>query len=175
MLTRAVLCLCSATNDLTTTLPIICTMAVLSLNESLCNYLHSTFNKFEGEAEHFHAAVNSTANYDVTWHRDVTLATSESHGRINGLPGPEDGASTALLETIKFYLASVVNPALCVFGMVGNIFNVMVLSRGQIKATLECSMELAAHTGLVALAVSDIMYCACAFMDAVVSRQVSCL
>jgi hypothetical protein len=149
-------------------------MAVLAHNDTLCDYLHRLFNALDGsDVDHLHAARNSTTSDDVTWrHHDVTLTGSDGHGHIDGLTDVDDGVGSALLETVKFYLASVINPALCVFGMVGNIFNVMVLSRGQIKATLECSMELAAHTGLVALAVSDILYCACAFMDAIISRQV---
>ena len=101
-------------------------------------------------------------------HQNVVSSTPSS----NVSSTSDDGTGSVDLEAIKFYLATVVNPGLCVFGVLGNVFNVMVLSRSQIKATLECSMELAAHTGLMALAVSDILYCVSAFLDAVVSRQV---
>ena len=96
-------------------------------------------------------------------------------GNTSATPQPSLASSSRRLsdpdmEDIKFYLAGVVNPALCVFGLVGNIFNILVLSRGRMKATLDCSMELAAHTGLIALAVSDMLYCASAFFDALNSR-----
>jgi len=130
-------------------------MAFAAHNDTFCTAIHRLVNKVDGGTDS-----NSTANGGGTWQHDVAAPSGTSAGSDS-------------LTIFKFYLASVVNPALCVFGVIGNVFNVIVLSRGQIKATLECSMELAAHTGLVALAVSDIMYCVSAFMNAVVSRHVT--
>ena len=143
-------------------------------NDSFCSDLHRLVNKFDVDTDN---DFNLTTGVRGTWPRDVTAAGGASgNGRaVDGWSGDETGAGSDSLNVFKFYLASVVHPALCVFGVIGNVFNVMVLSRGQIKATLECSMELAAHTGLVALAVSDILYCVSAFMVAVVSGHVTTL
>ena len=77
-----------------------------------------------------------------------------------------------LLESIKYILAGVVNPTLCVFGLVGNIFNVVVLSRSRMQAAMSSTtMERSAYIGLIALAVSDALYCVSALLGAVQSRQ----
>ena len=75
------------------------------------------------------------------------------------------------LELVKFYLGSVVNPALAIFGVLGNLFSVLVLTRRRMKASMDCSMEQAAHTGLIALAVSDALYCVCTVLAALLSRS----
>jgi len=91
---------------------------------------------------------------------------------VNGSSTPD--ISDPTLETIKYILAGVVNPTLCLFGLVGNVFNVLVLSRQRMKTAMDCSaMEQAAHVGLIALAVSDVLYCISALLKALVSRQQS--
>lgn len=76
-----------------------------------------------------------------------------------------------LLESVKYVLAGLVNPALCVFGIVGNVFNVLVLSRRRMKVAMDyTTMEQAAYIGLIALAVSDALYCVSGLADALNSR-----
>ena len=57
---------------------------------------------------------------------------------------------------------SVVNkalaPAICVFGIIGNLLNLVVLTRKRLQCSMD-RMEKSAHVGLVALAVSDMMFC----------------
>ena len=76
-----------------------------------------------------------------------------------------------VLEGIKQYLASVVSPCLCVIGLTGNILNILVLTRRRMQSAIDCSMERAAYMGLIALAVSDMLYCLCTFPDAFMGRQ----
>ena len=77
-----------------------------------------------------------------------------------------------LLESIKYALAGVVNPTLCVFGLLGNIFNVVVLSRSRMQAAMNSTtVERSAYIGLIALAISDALYCISALLGAVQSRQ----
>ncbi len=63
------------------------------------------------------------------------------------------------LENIRFYVTVVVMPILCVFGIGGNILNILVLTRRRMQASMDCTMEKAAYLGLIALAVSDMLYC----------------
>ena len=57
---------------------------------------------------------------------------------------------------------SVVNravaPSICVFGIIGNLLNLVVLTRKRLQCSMD-RMEKSAHVGLVALALSDMMYC----------------
>ena len=48
--------------------------------------------------------------------------------------------ATPLLETIKYLLAGVINPALCVFGIVGNAISVLVLSRRRMQVAVILSL-----------------------------------
>lgn len=89
----------------------------------------------------------------------------------NDTPPGDSFIGDPVLVAIKFYLAGVVNPALCVFGLIGNVFNVLVLSRRRMKAVMDSTMEQAAHTGLVALSVSDVLYCASALFHGLLSRH----
>ena len=78
-------------------------------------------------------------------------------GRVVGDP---------LLESIKYVLAGVVNPLLCVLGLVGNIFSVVVLSRRRMQAAMTgTTVERSAYIGMIALAVSDILYCISALLE----------
>lgn len=103
--------------------------------------------------------------YDLLHKRNRSLAFTDNGG------GPRDFIGDPVLEAIKFYLTGVVNPALCVFGLIGNVFNVLVLSRRRMKAVMDSTMEQAAHTGLVALSVSDVLYCASALFHGLLSRH----
>jgi len=88
--------------------------------------------------------------------------------------GDTASVSDPLLESIKHVLAGIINPALCAFGLVGNIFSVLVLSRRRMQAAMNATpMEQAAYIGLLALAVSDALYCVTALLAAVQSRQQS--
>lgn len=140
-----------------------------SLNDDLCLALHILFDRLEGathvtwsaNASRHPLATSSGDNKNLT--SDVTSAhlAAADYSLLTGSGGLdyEVNGAGSVHDEIKFCLSGIVNPVLCLFGLVGNIFNVLVLSRGRMKATLDCSMERAAHTGLVALAVSDIMYC----------------
>lgn len=140
-----------------------------SVNDDLCFALHALFDRLEGAAyptwsTNASHGLLATSSGDKNVTSDATSAAvhqAVDYALLTGSGGLDDEISGAgsIYDNIKFCLAGIVNPVLCLFGLVGNIFNVLVLSRGRMKATLDCSMERAAHTGLVALAVSDILYC----------------
>ena len=99
----------------------------------------------------------------------ITNMTLEEYDEMSGtgpmLPGDP------LIEDIKFYLRGIVNPALCVCGLIGNILNIIVLTRRRLKVAMDCSMERAAHLCLLALAVCDMLYCLSALPTAFLSRS----
>ncbi|ELT96128.1 hypothetical protein CAPTEDRAFT_208770 [Capitella teleta] len=55
-------------------------------------------------------------------------------------------------------IEKIIIPAVCVFGILGNVLNLVVLTRKQLKSTMD-DMEKSSHLGLVALAVSDFIFC----------------
>ena len=56
-------------------------------------------------------------------------------------------------------IESVIAPAICLFGIAGNVLNLVVLTRKRLQCSME-HMEVSAHMGLVALALSDLCFCA---------------
>ena len=63
------------------------------------------------------------------------------------------------VEDAKYIIKGYINPCVCVFGIFGNMFNLLVLTRRRLQSTMDCSMERAAHLGLLTLAISDMLYC----------------
>lgn len=69
------------------------------------------------------------------------------------------GNSTAAFqEHLSFSLYSVGLPIICIFGIFGNVLNLLVLTRKQLQNSMD-QLEKSAHIGLVALAVSDMLFC----------------
>ena len=60
---------------------------------------------------------------------------------------------------MKFVLTRVLRPIVCIFGIVGNIFNLAVLNSNRSKAGKTDHLERSSKFGLCALAVSDLMAC----------------
>lgn len=59
---------------------------------------------------------------------------------------------------IKFVVDTCLAPVVCAFGILGNAVNLFVLTRKQMKCTLK-HMERSYNEGLVALALSDLLFC----------------
>ena len=72
--------------------------------------------------------------------------------------------SLAVIERkIHYYFMEIGVPTVCAFGLVGNILNLIVLTREKIHCSLT-KMEKSAHIGLIALAVSDFLFCLLALL-----------
>ena len=81
--------------------------------------------------------------------------------------------SSAVLEKyVHYYLMEIGVPTVCAFGLVGNILNLMVLTREKIHCSLT-KMEKSAHIGLIGLAVSDFMFCFLALMFTILPTKPS--
>jgi len=61
-------------------------------------------------------------------------------------------------EIVEEFIYKKVILAVCVFGIVGNLLNLIVLSQKSLTYLME-RMEKSAHYGLIALAVSDLFFC----------------
>ena len=64
----------------------------------------------------------------------------------------------SLYWNIQVVIDTYVIPLICLIGLLGNILNIVVLSRRRLYLSLE-KLESSVHTGLLALAVSDMLFC----------------
>lgn len=69
------------------------------------------------------------------------------------------------LESVYFVLYFVLIPAVCILGFFGNILNVIVFSKKKMCKTLD-EIEYCTTIFLIALAISDMMFCFCTFPQA---------
>ena len=78
-----------------------------------------------------------------------------------------------LLHYIESFIYSKVIVGICMLGVVGNILNLVVLSRPRfMKCTSSLNrLERSSHTGFVAIAVSDLCCCLCLIPHAWMPRQ----
>ena len=66
-----------------------------------------------------------------------------------------------IYEAVENICYGIILPIILFFGVVGNILNIVVFTRGRFRHTLD-DIERSAATGLVALAISDLCFCAVA-------------
>ncbi|KAK3757962.1 hypothetical protein RRG08_058276 [Elysia crispata] len=67
-------------------------------------------------------------------------------------------AEERLAEQVKWAIMDVTVPIVCALGLVGNLLSLVVLTTEKLHRTLT-KMEISAHIGLIALAVSDFLFC----------------
>ena len=73
-------------------------------------------------------------------------------------------------RTFHDLVVNVATPAICLFGIVGNVLNLVVLSRKRLQRSMD-RMERSVHLGLVALAVSDLLFCSFYLLTSVVPER----
>ena len=93
-----------------------------------------------------------TGEYLQNWTRllQQTYDTNQSSG--------DNHESHETNQLVEFYISKVGLPMVCIFGILGNILNLLVLTQKQLQSSMD-RLEKSAHLGLVALAVSDMMFC----------------
>ena len=89
--------------------------------------------------------VNMSAINDTDIAKDMSNATISSNDLM-------------MYDRVEYILYHYVLPVTCCFGILGNILNLMILSRKSLTVHME-RLEKCAHSNLIALAVSDLMYC----------------
>ena len=111
---------------------------------------------------------NGISESNVTYLLSETATVGEVENEYN-VSNEDHGLSqerNEVLANIRFYVPVIVMPVLCLFGIGGNVLNILVLTRRRMQASMDCSMEKAAYLGLIALAVSDMLYCISALPEA---------
>lgn len=71
---------------------------------------------------------------------------------------------------VTYYVNNVMFPVISLFGIVGNVLNLVVLTRKQLQRSMD-RMEKSVSVGLVALAASDMISCILYMMTALVQEQ----
>lgn len=77
---------------------------------------------------------------------------------ISEAQSAESVAEMLMYENIRYCSYNIVLPIICLFGLVGNILNIVVFTRSRYRHTLD-DIEKSATAGLVALALSDLLFC----------------
>lgn len=72
--------------------------------------------------------------------------------------------------SLAFYVNNIIVPVICLFGIVGNILNLVVLTRKQLQRSMD-RLEKSVSVGLVALAASDVISCVLFMMTSLVQEQ----
>ena len=80
----------------------------------------------------------------------------QHNGSDNGLSN--DSVLGPFAEVVEDFIYTKVILVVCVFGIGGNVLNLIILSQKSLVCTMK-RMEKSAHYGLIALAVSDLFVC----------------
>ncbi|XP_062621030.1 neurotensin receptor type 1-like isoform X2 [Saccostrea cucullata] len=86
------------------------------------------------------------------------------------IPVEHNSMESILEKKMHFIFMEVGVPAVSAFGLVGNILNLLVLTKEKVNHCLT-KMEKSAHIGLIALAVSDFMFCLLALLFTILPPQ----
>ncbi|KAK7114966.1 hypothetical protein V1264_000925 [Littorina saxatilis] len=84
---------------------------------------------------------------NLTEHENTTLGGEEAQ---------------AMFEEVSYVIYGFLLPAVCAFGIVGNLLNLTILTRRKLQKSFK-TLEQAANLCLISLAVSDLMFCVFAF------------
>lgn len=96
----------------------------------------------------------------------VQNMSEDSHAKVD--PGDQDLIDHLVKWEKRLWMRAVV--ALCCFGVLGNILNLLALTRRSLVARMG-KMEKSATAGLVALALSDFFFCFLSLPNAVVDPE----
>ena len=85
-------------------------------------------------------------------------ASSRAGDGVGGGEGEVDEYSRRLAEQVEHYVMKRGIPVISALGLVGNFLALLVLTKEKLHKSLT-KMEISAHIGLIALAVSDLLFC----------------
>ena len=89
--------------------------------------------------------------------------SSTKYTNLTSLLIPEDYMT---YKNIAAFLNTYIISSICMFGVVGNTLNLVVLTRRSLTTHMD-HMEKSVNISLIALAVSDLLFCLCAFPHAI--------
>ena len=108
----------------------------------------------------------SLANADINNISDINTVDLE----IINLTYLDVPPTYSQYKWMQVVLETYVIPLICLIGLLGNVLNIVVLSRRRLYLSLE-KLESSVHTGLLALAVSDMLFCISVLPHAFRDRQ----
>ena len=90
------------------------------------------------------------------------MICEENASLLDNKPEVNTTGNKEVYESVYFYLYGYGLPIICACGFLGNVLNLIILAGKQAHRSLR-KTEHAANTGLIALAVADMMFCISAF------------
>ena len=106
------------------------------------------------------------------------LSLWDTHGTKQAFPHPMEMNSTMRKQSSLYHqqtqtiLRNVVTPTMCAFGFLGNLLNIIVLSKLRLLRP-GGARDNGTHLGLIVLAVSDMLFCLSMFPRFLVSESSS--
>ncbi len=110
-------------------------------------------------------SVNVTV-IDFASHFQKQHAWNNSNNSHKGM----DTDNVNIIEDIEHFLYSRLLIVICVFGLLGNLLNILVLTRKGLQKTV-CRMEKSVHASLIGLAMSDMIFCLLLLPHAWIERK----
>lgn len=99
------------------------------------------------------------------------MAHCENLSELNvSISNENDTMESTLEKNLRFIFMDTGVPAVSAFGLIGNFLNLLVLTKEKVNHSLT-RMEKSAHIGLIALAVSDFMFCLLALLFTILPSQ----
>lgn len=138
----------------------------------MSNYSTPNYNK------EFHSFLENMNVLNMTYDTNLVSDHMQSNCSDNLIYNPPPVTNRTFseeqiqtLEQVYHVLYYMVIPAVCVFGFFGNILNVIVFSKKKMCKTLD-DIEYCTTIFLIALAISDMMFCLCTFPQAFDNRLI---
>ena len=102
---------------------------------------------------------------------DITISCSSGSANFTLLPADQNRTyHQTVIEALKYGTYDIALPIVFVLGIVANILNIMIFVKGRFRHTLD-EIERCAATGLIALAISDLLFCAVGLPAPFLSRH----
>lgn len=105
--------------------------------------------------------MNSTARMTEGYVNCSFLIPQNFTSNIHSKPSEQEET----LKTMQYYIYVIIIPMVCAFGFIGNILNVVIFTKKKNQKSLD-EMEHCTTICLVALAISDMMFCLTTFPNA---------
>lgn len=118
----------------------------------LATTYNTTFNSTTTPFNITYEITTQSENEASSWMEDLLPTFAYTHA-----PAAKQ-AQPSLSHNVEDFLNGRLIVFICVFGVIGNILNLIVLTRKGLQKTMD-RMERSAHYGLVALALSDTLCC----------------
>ena len=114
------------------------------------------FDPYSNASQLLATSVDGAAVFD---HIRFVQNESDGYNASAAIPSEMRPLPMTMSELVEDVIYTKIILAVCAFGIVGNLLNLVILSQKSLTYTME-RMEKSAHYGLIGLAVSDMLVCA---------------